>query len=93
MLVPAFPEPCVAVAVTAALVVLCDVELAVWLDELSDDVATELTTEETVGIDVADAGPGLPRAERLLLPFADSRDAGNVASGVAVRGTSKIAQS
>ena len=88
MLVAAFPDPCVGVAV--AVVAACDVELAIRLVEVSEDAATGLTTGVMEGMDVADAWPGPSRAERLLLAFADKSDAGNVASGEAVRGTLKI---
>ena len=90
MRAPPFPEPVVAVAVAAAgLVVTVNVEYAVLLDDVAE-VSIVLTTGVMLGRAVTDAGPGPPRAERLLLATTDSAVAGNVASGDAVRVTLKI---
>jgi len=91
-LVPAPTFPALPVAVAEAVPVL-DAPPAIVLAGPSVgvvEVSIVLDPEMTVGSEVVDTGPGPPRAERLLLAFADSADAGNVASGDAVSGMLNI---
>lgn len=93
VLAPIFPALGVAVAdavpvpdVVLPAVLLAESEVGVV------EVSIVLTTEVTAGSEATDTGPGPPKAETLLLAFAESADAGNVASADAVRGILKMMQ-
>ena len=72
-------------AVTPPALLLAESEVGVV------DVSIVLAAEVTGDNEVTETGPG-PRAERLLLAFAESADAGKVASADAVRGMLKMLQ-
>lgn len=90
MLTPILPA--LGVAVADAVAILDAVFPPALLDDPDvgvAEVSIVLAAEVTGGIEVTETGPG-PNIDTLLLAFAESADAGNVASADAVRGILKM---
>ena len=84
--------PALGVAVADAVDILDAVLPPALLDDPDvgvADVSIVLAAEVTGGIEVTETGPG-PNIDTPLLAFAESADAGNVASADAVRGRLKM---